>query len=169
MSVVLHTHAVVTWALYFLFFMWLPALQKDIYKTSILFLWTCDRQIALPWSSHRIEHLFLVLPLAVLPTSIWTDLLVYFFLTSCQKHNAYLIYCVQKSRICFFNTSSYLLPSTDLQILYYVPYSYSLFRDSSSCVGQMAQSVGCIRALKKEILSRCFYLDCFEFSEMQQL
>lgn len=92
-----------------------------------------------------------------------------FFLTTCQKHTAYLIYCVQRSRICFFNTSSYLLPSIDLQILYYVPYSYSLFRDSSSCVGQMAQSVGCIRALKKKILSCCFYPDSFEFSEMQQL
>lgn len=64
-------------------------------------------------------------------------------------------YCISntlcsKKRICFINTSSYLLPSTDLQILYYVPHSYSVFGDSSSCVGQMAQSVGCIRALKKK-------------------
>lgn len=145
-------------------------MQKDIFKTPTVFLNACDRQIVLTWSSHRSKHLILVLPLAVLPPSIWTYLLGFFprFMpeTYCVSN---ITYCVQRSRICFFNTSSYLLPSIDLQILYYVPYSYSLFRDSSSCVGQMAQSVGCIRTLKKEILSRCFYPDCFEFSEMQQL
>lgn len=134
-----------------------------------IFLCTHDRQIALTWSSHRSKHLFLVLPLAVLSPPSGQICCVFFSLTSSWKHTAYLTYYVQRSRICFFNTSSYLLPSIDLQILYYVPHSYSLFRDSSSCVGQMAQSVGCIRALKKEILSCCFYPDCFEFSEMQQL
>lgn len=105
---------------------------------------------------------FLFLPLVVLPPSLWTDLLG-FSLTSWQKHTAYLIYCAQRNQILFFNTGSYLLPSVDLQILYQVPHSYSLFRDSSSCVGQMAQSVGCIRALKKRtsfslLLPRLFWI-----------
>lgn len=96
---------------------------------------------------------FLFLPLMVLPPHpLWTDLLG-FSLTSCQKHTAYLIYCAQRNQICFFNTGFYLSPSVDLQILYYVPHSYSLFRDSSSCAGQMVQSVGCIRALKNFFLA----------------
>lgn len=122
-----------------------------------VFLCRHNRHVALMQSVHRSNHLLLVLPLMLLLQSIWTDLL-FFFLTSCWKYTAYPTYYDQRSQICFLNKSSYFLPSIDPQTVYYVPHSYSLLRDSSSCVGQMAaQSVGCIGALKEKFFLTAFY------------